>query len=111
MQSLPQYGRPGAAISILYRGPLSSCNYACGYCPFAKRRETREELAADARALGRFVDWVGRQGGGAARCKCRGEEGEGLGEETGDETGHLILLTEAKLWPPGEYIGVILTSA
>ena len=25
-------------LSILYRGPLSSCNYACGYCPFAKRR-------------------------------------------------------------------------
>ena len=28
-------------LSILYRGPLSSCNYACGYCPFAKRTETR----------------------------------------------------------------------
>lgn len=53
-------------FSILYRGPLSSCNYGCEYCPFAKRRETREELAADARALGRFVDWVERQGGRAA---------------------------------------------
>jgi hypothetical protein len=52
-------------LSILYRGPLSSCNYGCEYCPFAKRRETREELAADARALGRFVDWVERQGGDA----------------------------------------------
>jgi MoaA/NifB/PqqE/SkfB family radical SAM enzyme len=49
-------------LSILYRGPLSSCNYGCEYCPFAKHRETRDELAADARALGRFVDWVERQG-------------------------------------------------
>lgn len=50
-------------LSILYRGPLSSCNYGCEYCPFAKRRETREELAADAHALDRFGGWVGRQGG------------------------------------------------
>jgi hypothetical protein len=49
-------------LSILYRGPLSSCNYGCAYCPFAKRRETRDELDADTRALGRFVDWVERQG-------------------------------------------------
>jgi hypothetical protein len=49
-------------LSILYRGPLSNCNYGCEYCPFAKRRETREELEADARALNRFVDWVERQG-------------------------------------------------
>jgi MoaA/NifB/PqqE/SkfB family radical SAM enzyme len=46
-------------LSILYRGPLSSCNYGCVYCPFAKRRETREELAADKRALERFTRWVG----------------------------------------------------
>jgi MoaA/NifB/PqqE/SkfB family radical SAM enzyme len=45
-------------LSILYRGPLSSCNYACGYCPFAKRRETAQELAADRLALDRFADWV-----------------------------------------------------
>ena len=31
--------------NILYRGPLSSCNYACDYCPFAKRAESRVELA------------------------------------------------------------------
>ncbi len=43
---------------ILYRGPLSSCNYACTYCPFAKSRNTRRELADDARRLERFVDWV-----------------------------------------------------
>jgi MoaA/NifB/PqqE/SkfB family radical SAM enzyme len=45
-------------LSILYRGPLSSCNYGCDYCPFAKRRETARELAEDRRALARFVDWV-----------------------------------------------------
>lgn len=43
---------------IIYRGPLSSCNYACGYCPFAKTKNTREELARDAECLDRFVEWV-----------------------------------------------------
>lgn len=46
-------------LSILYRGPLSSCNYACGYCPFAKRTETGAELAHDRACLQRFVAWVG----------------------------------------------------
>ncbi|HSU57324.1 MAG TPA: STM4011 family radical SAM protein [Candidatus Dormibacteraeota bacterium] len=45
-------------LSILYRGPLSSCNYACHYCPFAKHHESAEELAPDRHALERFVDWV-----------------------------------------------------
>lgn len=49
------------AWSILYRGPLSSCNYACDYCPFAKTKNTREELADDERRLERFVDWVEAQ--------------------------------------------------
>ena len=44
-------------LSILYRGPLSSCNYACPYCPFAKHVESDEEHAHDARALERFVAW------------------------------------------------------
>lgn len=46
-------------LSILYRGPLSSCNYGCDYCPFAKHSETAEEHARDAAALERFVGWVG----------------------------------------------------
>ena len=50
-------------LTILYRGPLSSCNYRCGYCPFAKRRETARELAADRQALERFVDWVHTRSG------------------------------------------------
>lgn len=45
-------------LMILYRGPLASCNYACAYCPFAKRHDTRADLAADRRALERFVTWV-----------------------------------------------------
>lgn len=45
-------------LSILYRGPLSSCNYECSYCPFAKRHESAAELAADRAALARLVDWV-----------------------------------------------------
>lgn len=49
-------------LTILYRGPLSSCNYGCAYCPFAKHTETAAEHAAehaaDAAALARFVEWV-----------------------------------------------------
>ncbi len=48
-----------SAWSILYRGPLSSCNYSCNYCPFAKTTNTRAELEDDARKLARFVAWVG----------------------------------------------------
>jgi MoaA/NifB/PqqE/SkfB family radical SAM enzyme len=47
--------------SILYRGPLSSCNYACWYCPFAKTTNSREELQKDARCLERFSDWVSKR--------------------------------------------------
>ncbi|MCC7422932.1 MAG: STM4011 family radical SAM protein [Planctomycetaceae bacterium] len=45
-------------LSILYRGPLSSCNYDCHYCPFAKRHETAAELRTDREALARFSAWV-----------------------------------------------------
>jgi MoaA/NifB/PqqE/SkfB family radical SAM enzyme len=48
-------------LSILYRGPLSSCNYGCTYCPFAKTKNNRAELADDARKLRRFVDWIRAQ--------------------------------------------------
>lgn len=45
-------------LSILYRGPLASCNYGCEYCPFAKHAETRAEHERDRLALVRFVGWV-----------------------------------------------------
>jgi MoaA/NifB/PqqE/SkfB family radical SAM enzyme len=47
-----------AHYSILYRGPLSSCNYGCPYCPFAKRDESYAQLEGDRVALTRFCDWV-----------------------------------------------------
>ncbi|QBJ96228.1 radical SAM protein [Rhodococcus sp. ABRD24] len=45
-------------LTILYRGPLASCDYDCPYCPFAKRRDTPEQLRADRAALERFCVWV-----------------------------------------------------
>ncbi|PTA47917.1 STM4011 family radical SAM protein [Micromonospora sp. RP3T] len=45
-------------LSILYRGPLASCNYDCPYCPFAKRQDPPELLRADRAALARFTGWV-----------------------------------------------------
>jgi MoaA/NifB/PqqE/SkfB family radical SAM enzyme len=45
-------------LTLLYRGSLASCNYACSYCPFAKRRDTRATLARDAAELARFVAWA-----------------------------------------------------
>jgi MoaA/NifB/PqqE/SkfB family radical SAM enzyme len=44
--------------SILYRGPLSGCNYSCDYCPFAKKKDSRAVLAQDAEQLNNFVNWV-----------------------------------------------------
>jgi MoaA/NifB/PqqE/SkfB family radical SAM enzyme len=46
---------------ILYRGSLKSCNYQCGYCPFAKTTSTPGELQQDEQELERFVAWLSRQ--------------------------------------------------
>lgn len=45
-------------LTILYRGPLASCDYDCPYCPFAKRRDSTEQLRADRAALHRFTEWA-----------------------------------------------------
>lgn len=45
-------------LTLLYRGPLASCDYDCPYCPFAKRRDSRDQLRADRTALERFTAWV-----------------------------------------------------
>ncbi|WP_406457369.1 STM4011 family radical SAM protein [Streptomyces sp. NBC_00876] len=50
-------------LTILYRGPLASCDYDCPYCPFAKRRDSREQLRADRAALERFTAWTAAQTG------------------------------------------------
>lgn len=49
------------SLTMLYRGPLASCDLDCGYCPFAKRRDNRTTLAQDRADLARFVDWVSGQ--------------------------------------------------
>ena len=49
-------------LTLLYRGTLSSCNYDCPYCPFAKHWESPAELAADRAGLDRFVAWVAGAG-------------------------------------------------
>jgi hypothetical protein len=46
------------SLGILWRGPLDSCNYACAYCPFAKRPPARRVLDADRAAVERFVAWA-----------------------------------------------------
>jgi MoaA/NifB/PqqE/SkfB family radical SAM enzyme len=45
-------------LALLWRGPLESCNYACGYCPFAKSPPVRATLDRDREALARFVEWT-----------------------------------------------------
>lgn len=47
--------------SLLYRGHLSSCNYSCGYCPFAKRMESRAQLHRDRHSVERFASWLVEQ--------------------------------------------------
>ena len=45
-------------LTINYRGPLSSCNYTCTYCPFGKEWEAPDVLQADREGLARFVAWA-----------------------------------------------------
>lgn len=51
-------------LDILYRGPLASCNYGCAYCPFAKRKDSRAQLAVDRASWLRFVDHIAAQPAG-----------------------------------------------
>lgn len=48
-------------LTLLYRGSLASCNYSCGYCPFALKRDSRATLARDAAEVRRFVAWAAAQ--------------------------------------------------
>lgn len=45
-------------LTVLWRGSLSSCNYGCSYCPFAKTKDTRATLALDKAQLERFCEWA-----------------------------------------------------
>ncbi len=53
----------GVDLTILYRGPLASCDYDCPYCPFAKRRDSPERLRADRAAPERFTAWAAERTG------------------------------------------------
>ncbi|WP_328744284.1 STM4011 family radical SAM protein [Streptomyces sp. NBC_00285] len=48
-------------LTVLYRGPLASCDYDCPYCPFAKRRDSPAQLRSDRESLERFARWAGAQ--------------------------------------------------
>jgi hypothetical protein len=50
-------------LSVMYRGPLTSCNYGCRYCPFSKHAESDAQLRRDKDSLHRFVDWIASQDG------------------------------------------------
>jgi hypothetical protein len=54
-------------LAILYRGPLSSCNYGCPYCSFATRHEDADDLKVDRVALERFLGWVSGRAGDRIR--------------------------------------------
>ncbi|MGC4116947.1 MAG: STM4011 family radical SAM protein [Myxococcales bacterium] len=45
-------------LTLLYRGPLESCDYGCEYCPFSKHAASKQDLEADQAALRLFVDWA-----------------------------------------------------
>jgi MoaA/NifB/PqqE/SkfB family radical SAM enzyme len=45
-------------LTVLYRGPLSGCNFGCEYCPFGKWKQSEEELAKDRADLARFMAWA-----------------------------------------------------
>lgn len=48
------------AKTLYYRGFIKSCNYACSYCPFAKKQPSAKEIARDQQALEKFSTFVAR---------------------------------------------------
>lgn len=49
---------PELPLHIFYRGTLKSCQYSCAYCPFAKRKDSRQTLEKDAAEIKHFLSWV-----------------------------------------------------
>jgi len=47
--------------TLYFRGSLSSCNYACPYCPFSKTTDSAETLRQDREQVERFVQWAREQ--------------------------------------------------
>ncbi len=56
--SSPTPGIDQRPLGLYYRGSLSSCNFACNYCPFAKSEATIAALKEDESALHRFLEWT-----------------------------------------------------
>ncbi|MFD1261838.1 STM4011 family radical SAM protein [Entomomonas asaccharolytica] len=48
-------------LTVMYRGALETCNYACDYCPFAKRKETKQKKIEDIVGLDNFINWIAKQ--------------------------------------------------
>ncbi len=48
-------------LSLLYRGPVTSCNLGCGYCPFAHTADPPEVVDADRIGVARLVSWAERR--------------------------------------------------
>jgi len=44
--------------NIYFRGFLSSCNYSCSYCCFAKRKPTEIEISKDKECLRKFCNFI-----------------------------------------------------
>lgn len=46
------------AKHLYYRGYISSCNYTCDYCPFAKKKYSHIEIQKDKQSLQNFFDFI-----------------------------------------------------
>lgn len=44
--------------NIYFRGLLSSCNYSCSYCCFAKKEPCKTELSKDKECLNKFCEFI-----------------------------------------------------
>ncbi len=55
--------QPPYPLSILYRGPLTACDYDCWYCPFRHASADEDDLRKDRKQLERFVDWIASRPG------------------------------------------------
>lgn len=49
------------SLSLLYRGPVTSCNFDCSYCPFAHASDPPDVIDADRIGVERLVGWAERR--------------------------------------------------
>lgn len=65
-------------LSLVYRGPLATCNYRCRYCAVRAGPPGRGGGRADAAALERFVAWIAARPRGDALSILFAPRGEAL---------------------------------